>query len=221
MMPRTKFREAHASPTHDSEIGDLRFAGLMPREEWAALPQPIRRRFSKRVACGESVVYVGEVVDTQLSIAGWIFAQAARLLGGPLPLANYRGTSAVVSVTEDAASGGQIWTRVYAKRRGFPQVIHSVKQFSGPTGLEEYVGGGVSMTLTVHAENGALVFRSAGYFLRFGRARFALPGWIAPGALTVTHAEEGHGRFSFLLEVVHPVFGMVIRQLACFREVSS
>jgi hypothetical protein len=77
------------------------------------------------------------------------------------------------------------------------------------------------MTLTVHAENGALVFRSAGYFLRLGRARIALPGWIAPGALTVTRAEEGCGRFSFLLEVVHPAFGMIVRQLACFREVSS
>jgi hypothetical protein len=220
MKPRTKFREAHASPANDSEISDLRFASLMPREEWASLPPPIRRRFSKRVACGESAVYAGEVVDTKLSIAGWLFAQISRLVGGPLPLANYSGTSAVVSVTEDTASGGQIWTRVYAKRRGFPQVIHSAKQFSGPTGLEEYVGGGVSMTLTLHHENGTLVFRSAGYYLRIVRARFALPGWITPGALTVTHAEEGCGRFSFLLEIVHPVFGMVIRQLACFREVS-
>lgn len=222
MMLRTKPREAHPGPAPEtnSPLGDLRFRNLLAKEEWAALPQAIRRRFSKRVSNGRSVVYAGEVVETKLSAVGRLFAEIARAVGGPLPLSEFTHTPAVVTVTEDRKTGGQIWTRVYARERGFPQVIHSSKQFAGPTGLEEYVGSGVSMALVVHEENGALVFRSVRYFLRVRRLRIPLPAWLTPGALIVTHAEEADAQFSFLLEIVHPIFGLVIRQLAVFREVS-
>jgi hypothetical protein len=160
------------------------------------------------------------VVETHLTFAGRIFAQIARLAGGPLPLSDAAHVPAVVTVTEDTRNGGQIWTRLYARRNGVPQIIHSSKQFAGKTGLEEHVGSGVGMALIVHVEHGALVFRSTRYFFRTGLLRFTLPRWLTPGALTVTHAEEQVGRFSFLLEVVHPVFGLVIRQLALFREVA-
>ena len=81
-------------------------------------------------------------------------------------------------MTEDSASGGQIWTRLYARRSGFPQVVHSSKRFAGPTGLEEYVGYGVGMTLTVDARDGALVFRSEDYFLELFGRRLRLPAWL-------------------------------------------
>ena len=54
-------------------------------DDWAALPLAIRRRFSKRLAGGDTTVYVGEVIETRMSRAGWLLAQAARLIGGPLP----------------------------------------------------------------------------------------------------------------------------------------
>jgi hypothetical protein len=222
-MLRTNIREAHESPalTKTASLGDLRFGNLLTHEDWAALPIAIRRRFSRRVADGGAIVYAGEVVETRRNAAGYLFAQAARLCGGPLPLACDTHVPAIVSVTEDGASGGQIWTRVYGRKRGFPQIIHSTKRFAGDTGLEEHVGGGIGMALTVHHVNGALVFRSARYFFHVGPLRLTLPAWATPGALTVTHAEEGHGQFSFLLEIVHPFFGMVIRQFATFKEVMS
>ena len=68
----------------EPELGDLRFRALMSEEEWAALPAAIRRRFSKRLSGGRTAVYVGTVLETQLSRAGWWLAQAARLIGGPL-----------------------------------------------------------------------------------------------------------------------------------------
>ena len=202
-------------------LGDLRFRALLSTQDWAALPAAIRRRFSKRVAGGVTVVYSGQVVETKLSRAGWLFAQLARACGGPLPLSRLAGVPAIVSVTEDMATGGQIWTRLYARRDGFPQIIHSSKRFAGPTGLEEYVGHGVGMALTVHVEEGALLFRSARYFFRLGPVSLPLPLWLTPGALTVSHAELGEGRFSFGLDVVHPWFGAIIHQQAVFREVLS
>ena len=179
---------------------------------------PIRRRFSKRLAGGNTVVYAGEVRETRLSRAGWWLAQAVRVIGGPLPTTRDAHVPSVVTVTEDMATGGQIWTRLYARRNGFPQVIHSSKRFAGPTGLEEYVGYGIGMALTVHVEDGALVFRSRHYFLQLLRRRFTLPRWLTPGAIAVTHTELGDGKFSFTLDVIHPRLGLLIRQGAVFRE---
>lgn len=219
MIPRTRRHELH-DPSIDvcSTVGDLRFRSLLTAEEWVALPYPVRRRFSERVADGRTVLYVGEVVACALSRVGRLFALVARLCGGPLPLFSETHVPAVVTVTEDTATSGQIWTRMYARRDGFPQVIHSSKQFGGPTELEEYVGRGVGMALTVHVEEGALKFRSAGYFVRIGNVRVPLPRWLTPGALTVTHQDIGAGRFQFSLDVVHPLFGAIIHQTAIFRE---
>jgi hypothetical protein len=205
----------------DGSLIDTRFRRLLPEEAWARLPLPIRRRFSKRLPDGGTIVYAGTVTESWTSRAGWCLAQAARLIGGPLPHATGPGAASAVTVTEDKATGGQVWTRLYARERGFPQVLHSSKRFAGPTGLEEYVGRGVGMALTVHVEDGALVFRSAGYFLHaFGR-RLPLPAWATPGALTVTHAEAGGGAFRFTLEITHPRLGALLRQTALFREVQS
>jgi hypothetical protein len=205
-----------ATPKADDSLGDLRFRSLLPEDDWFSLPLPIRRRFSKRPAGGRSVVYAGEIVETRLSAAGWCLAQAARFFGGPLPLSREVNLPSVVTVTEDMATGGQIWTRLYARRRGFPQIVHSAKRFAGPTGLEEYLGRGFSMELEIGVHDGALVFRSDRYFFTvFGR-RLGLPRWLAPGTMTVTHSECGDGRFQFALEVKHPRLGLLVRQVGVF-----
>jgi hypothetical protein len=199
-------------------LGDLRFRALLPDADWARLPPAIRRRFSKRLAAGGTAVYTGEVVEAWMSRAGWLLAQLLRLIGGPLPTGREVGVPAVVSVTEVAAGGGQVWTRVYGRRRAFPQVVHSRKLFRGPTGLEEHVRCGVGMTLTVTAEERALVVRSDRYFVGLGGWRLILPAWATPGALTVKHIEETADRFTFSLEVVHPRLGVLIRQMAVFQD---
>jgi Domain of unknown function (DUF4166) len=201
------------------ELGDLRFRALLSAEEWASLRPAIRRRFSKRLSGGDTIVYAGEVLETWMSRIGWCIAQLARLIGGPLPTTRCVHVPSVVTVTEDMATGGQIWTRLYARRNGFPQVIHSSKRFAGPTGLEEYVGYGVGMSLTIHVIDEALVFRSRDYFLELFGRRFALPAWLTPGTLTVTHAEVADHKFTFTLQLVHPRLGLLIRQMAMFREV--
>ena len=208
-------------PGAPAPLGDPRFRALLTAQQWAALPPSIRRRFSKRLAGGNTVVYRGQVVATQISRAGWWLTQLARLAGGPLPTSRDAGTPAVVTVTEDMATQGQHWTRLYVRRNGFPQVIHSSKRFAGPTGLEEYVGAGIGMALRVHVEAGALVFRSAGYFVQVAGWRLRLPGWLTPGSLTVTHGELGEGRFIFTLHVRHPIFGVLIEQSAVFEDTDA
>ena len=202
----------------DAVLGDVRFRALLSRDDWARLPPATRQRFSKRLAGGNTAIYAGEVVEVRFSRTGWWLAQIARLIGGPLPISADTRIPSIVTVTEDAATGGQMWTRIYARRNGFPQVIHSSKRFAGPTGLEEYVGYGVGMALRIVVDGDALTFRSAHYFLQLGRLKLTLPAWLTPGALTVTHTDLGGGEFQFTLEIIHPRFGMLVRQTAVFRE---
>src|ERR1700736_535914 len=213
-------QELPAPPASDESLilDDFRFRALLCGDDWERLPLATKQRFSKRLAGGETTVYVGEIVEARFSWTGWWLAQVTRLIGGPLPTGSDTHVPSIVTVTEDAATGGQVWTRIYARRNGFPQVIHSSKRFSGPTGLEEYVGFGVSMALRMFVDGRALQFRSAGYFVQVGRLRLPLPALLTPGALTVTHSDCGSGEFRFTLEIIHPRFGTLIRQSAVFRE---
>ena len=200
-------------------LADLRFRALLDEAQWASLPAAVRRRFSKRLALGEVALYRGEVIETRLSRAGRVLAFLARLIGAPLPLTDGATGPAVVAVSEEPRLGGQIWQRSYARPGRFPQVVHSAKRFGGPTGLEEHVGHGVGMTLVVSAEHGALVFRSQRYFLQAGRLRLYLPRLLEPGAMTITHRDEGGGRFAFVLELEHRRLGRLLHQLARFHDV--
>lgn len=207
-----------AKPGEADDLHDLRFRALLGAEGWARLPEPVRARFSKRLRPGAAVTYVGEIVESRRTWPGLLLAQLCRLVGGPVPLHDDVGTPAVVTVTEDGRTGGQFWTRMYGRARGFPQVIHSSKRFAGGTGLEEYLGCGVGIALTVRADDEALHFLSRDYFLAIGRFRLRLPGWLAPGALTISHIDRGDGAFAFVLALRHPLFGDIINQTGVFRE---
>ena len=220
MWPKNEFwaeKDAY-SCAGDETLDDLRFRALLSETDWAALPVTVRRRFSKRLAEGRTAIYVGEVLEAWTSRAGWLLVQALRQIGGPLPTSRDTHVPSVVAVTEDLASGGQVWTRLYVRRRGFPQVIHSSKRFAGPTGLEEHVGCGIGMTLAMRVEDHALVFRSHQYFVDLGRWRLTLPRWATPGTLTVRHIAAEGQRFVFAMEIVHPWLGKLVRQSAIFQE---
>jgi hypothetical protein len=70
----------------------------------------------------------------------------------------------------------------------------------------------------VSVDEEALAFRSVRFFVEAAGMRLYLPAWASPGHLTVTHRDADDGQFSFLLEVAHPFFGLLIRQLALFKE---
>lgn len=198
---------------------DNRFHALLGDAGWARLPAAVRRRFGKRLHGGASVTYQGKVVAMRMNWAGRLLAQAARLIGGPLPFdMSSVGQPAVVIVTEDIASNGQFWIRQYGRAKGFPQVVHSSKRFAGPSGLEEYLGYGIGMALKVEAQQDALLFKSDHYFIRaFGR-RFRLPRLLSPGALVIGHHDMGCGLFMFSLHLHHRLFGELIAQDAVFQD---
>jgi hypothetical protein len=199
-------------------LGDLRFRSLLGYEGWRRLPSAVRARFSKRMGSGKSVCYTGRIVACRMRPAGWLLAQLCRLIGAPLPLGRDTGVAAVVTVTEDGDSGGQVWTRMYARTHGFPQVIHSAKRFAGPTGLEEYLGGGFGVALRVSAHDDGICFISDHYFLMLGTWRLRIAQWLAPGVLTIEHVDLGQGSFGFILDLRHPLLGELIHQIGDFHD---
>lgn len=199
---------------------DVRFRNLLGEEAWLRLPHQVRRRFSKRLAAGETRLYQGRVERTELTWAGRVLAELTRLIGGPLPRTHGETGPAVVIVAENEGLGGQSWTRSYAREGRFPQVVHSAKRFRGPTGLEEHVGCGIGMTLRVSEEDRSFVFRSERYFFDLLGLRIYLPRFLEPGCMEIRHTQlTDENLFSFELRLTHPLCGRMLTQLARFEEV--
>ena len=207
------------SASNDATLHDLRFRALLGSEAWDALPREVQRRFSKRLSGADAALYRGLVVEMRVSSVGWMFAQFCRLFGAPLPLIRKAGGGAFVSVSEDARSGGQCWTRIYVRPGRFPQVIHSAKCFAGPTGLVEYLGRGLGMALRIEPLNDGIAFVSDHYFLQLGVWRLRLPAFMAPGVTKVTHRQVAGASFLFGLELTHPLFGTLFHQEILFDDV--
>jgi Domain of unknown function (DUF4166) len=210
-------QKAPIASGHNTLI-DLRFRSLLGAASWEQLPSDVRTRFSKRLTGNAAASYVGHITALRMNWAGRALSQFLRLIGAPLPICLDTDVASIVTVTEDGRTGGQVWTRLYARRGGFPQIIHSAKRFAGPTGLEEYIGFGITIALRLEVDDGALVFRSAGYSLGVGHMRIPLPRWLSPGVLTVTHRARGPGAFAFTLHLAHPQFGELLHQSGHYRD---
>lgn len=220
MAKKTRYIDTGYKATDStSNLVDLRFRRLLAKEDWQTLPKAVQNRFSKCLQTGYSAVYKGYIQQTKMNRAGVWLANILRIAGAPLPLdTNNENQAAVVTVTDDKAGGGQFWTRQYGRKTGFPQVIHSTKRFTGPTGLFEYIGFGIGMSLKLKIENEALYFLSDQYFMGWGKFKLALPKWMTPGDLIVGHADHGGGWFEFTLKLIHPLLGELVNQSAMFCD---
>lgn len=202
-------------------IVETRYRSLLGEAAWRQLPPEVQARFSKHLGPDDVVLYRGRVVATVLSPTGSVLAFAARLIGSPLPTANGASGPALVMVTADAKRAGQRWLRIYERPGQRPQMVQSTKRFRGATGLEEYVGAGLSMELEIRVEDGALLFLSRRYRFEAGPIAFTLPRWLAPGAMTIVHRRQPEGGFTFSLSLDHPVFGRLLYQLAIFTDIAD
>lgn len=218
MIAIEQYADWHRAIPTARKNGRHPFRALLGAESWGRLPQAVRARFERQIDASACVAYVGEVTECRMNWAGRALANSARIAGAPLPLGCDTGVPACVTVTEDLAGGGQFWTRQYGRHTGFPQVIFSAKRFAGPTGLEEYLGLGLGIALQLAERDGALLFISDHYFLRLGRMRIRFPRWLNPGKLTVGHVDCGEGRFAFTLDLVHPLAGELVHQVAMFAD---
>ena len=196
------------------------YQALLPNEHWEALPRAVKRRFGAE-ACEdrkEPKIYVGYIITHRQNWAGKLLAQIIRPFGAPLPLDTKEGDATIVSVLDNATGNGQIWSRLYARQAGVPQVIQSTKTFSGPTGLEEFIGLGLSIPLALHATNRGLEFKSSTIRLNMLGRTITSPRQICAGLLKVVHRDEGDDEFTFIMSLEHPVFGDLMYLEARYRD---
>lgn len=191
--------------------GHLDFEALLG-PAWADLPAAVQARFrAARAAC----IYEGEM-EVRSSAVGWILAQLCRLIG--TPLAPWRGAAVPVAVrVRTDADGALVWDRLYAFPGRAPVLVSSRKTLDR-TGLVEVVRCGLGMRLALSVEDGALHFRSRRYVWRVGPWTVPAPLLLTPGEAHIVHADEGGGRFRFVLRFVHPWFGETLHQEGVFRD---
>jgi hypothetical protein len=201
---RRRARARHADVHPD-------LARLLGQAAWAELPPAVRDRFTDTA----TRVYEG-AMSVRASTAGFLFAQACRLIG--TPLAPWRGEDMPVCVTVwRRADGAMVWDRVYRFPRRGPVKVGSCKK-ADRRGLVEVVRGGLGMALDVTVEDRTLHFRSRGYFWEVLGLRIALPALMTPGAAHVFHRDEGGGRFTFGLRFTHPWLGETFWQEGLFND---
>jgi hypothetical protein len=192
------------------------FPALLGPAAWLRLAPAIRRRFAPWHA-DAPVTYAGRM-RIERSLAGLVFALAAKLIGGPLPLGAAPDAEAEVRVESDGR-GGVVWTRRLRMLGGGPVlVVRSTKRRDAQGRLLECVDGGLGMVLDVFEEEQALVFESRSYFLRLLGVRLPIPAIATPGVCRVVHADRGGDQFRFTLSFVHPVWGRTFVQDGVFID---
>jgi Domain of unknown function (DUF4166) len=192
----------------------LDLAARVGAEGWARLPAAVQRRFG---TAHTDTRYTGRM-DLRCSRIGRLHALLARLFGGPLTLMNACGVPTTVRVIGNGR-GGVVWERCFQRDVGGPaRVIRSTKEIDADGDLTERTDGGLSMSLDVFEERGALVFRSRRFRFIAGRFRVTVPGLFTPGECRVTHTDLGAGRFRFTLAMTHPLWGETFHQTGVFED---
>lgn len=188
---------------------------------WARLPRAVQRRFA---AAHADVAYEG-VMKLRCSRIGHVFAALASFWGGPLTHLNTTGLPATVRVS-DNGRGGVVWERCFHSGNGSNDIgisngdctVRSTKELGADGGLVERTDGGLSMSLDVLEEDGALVFRSRRFFWVLGHLRIPVPALLTPGTCRVAHTDLGAGQFRFTLSMDHPWWGETFHQSGVFTD---
>jgi len=208
-------REAVSVAGGTAPAAEPDFAGLVGRAGWSRLDRDIRRRFEAGHA-RKPVVYRGSM-RLERSVVGIMFAAAARLVGGPLPVRAAAAVPTEVKVYGDG-EGGVVWERWLRFPRGRAACVRSTKRSGPGETLLECVDGGLGMVLTVFEERGALVFESRSFFLHMAGLRVPIPAFATPGRCRVTHSAEGPDTFRFTMEMTHPLWGRTFHQTGVFKD---
>ena len=213
--PVTNPESAPDAGSVPSQAGRPDYQQLLGTAAWRRLPPAVRARFS--TALGREITYVGLMEKVEANFAGRILALLCRFVGEPLITHVGKNVPAHVRVYTDRR-GGTVWQRAYHFPTRATRLVRSVKRVNRDGELVECLGLGMHMQLSLHEVDGELHFRSTGYYWHALGIRILLPARWFPGETLVVHRDEGNGRFRFILNIDHPLFGRIVHQNGSFTE---
>lgn len=191
---------------------DDSYREILGTQAWSRLKPEVKQRFSLKPRRDRVVRYRGEMKTIELSLTGWLFAQACRLIG--TPLAPWRGTDVpmTIDLIPDDRLHGIAWQRRYQFSPSRTFTVRSTKCKGKNREFIEHIGRGFSMRLRLSELDGNLIFTSVAYEISIGGRQLKIPSLLTPGITTVTHEQLTGDRFRFTLSVNHPLLGRTIYQ---------
>jgi hypothetical protein len=192
------------------------FAGILQRNlgdfAWSKLHPAIRLRFAPHLAETRALRFVGVMHWVYCSPMGSLIARLLmRFSILPGRCRQHKAFDFVIELN----NGVILKQRRYRLDQGAAFTFRSL--FREYPRLHEEFGGGIGMYLQLAEEQGALLFRDRGYFLRLGTWRLPLPRWLMVGSFELLHRNIDERRFQVIIRVAHPLFGTLFYQRGEFE----
>lgn len=178
-------------------------------DDWDNLGSIIRRHYFLKPESKDYICVSGEMSEIYHSWVAKLLIPFGLLFGAVVP---YKGKDIPVDVhyTSSPSNSNIYWDRVFKFKSGdfhFKSHMVPVKENE----VIEFVRFGIGIRLQVTAENGALVFRDAGYIWRLLGYDLPIPGRWLMGKIYVEERPIDDKYFSMKMTLEHPLLGVLFK----------
>ncbi len=185
-------------------------------DSWDELGDVVKRHYFLKPYSDDYICVSGVMSEIYHSNIAKLFLPFGMLFGAVVP---YRGKNVPIDVHYSCCKNDAniYWDRVFK----FPERNHyhfkSHMEHTGDNEVIEFVRFGVGMRLTVTAENGAMVFRDAGYIWRLFGRDIPIPVGLLFGRAYVEERPVDENKFAMRMVLEHPLFGVMFRYEGAFN----
>ena len=139
-----------------------------------------------------------------------LFLPFGMLFGAVVP---YQGKNVPIDVHYSCSKDNAniYWDRVFKFSERNHYHFKSHMEHTGDNEVIEFVRFGVGMRLKVTAEDGAMVFRDAGYIWRLFGRDIPIPVGLLFGRAYVEERPVDENNFEMKMVLEHPLFGVMFR----------
>ena len=183
---------------------------------WDELGDVIKRHYFLRPYSDDYICVSGVMSEIYHSAIAKLFLPFGMMFGAVVP---YRGKNVPIDVHYSCSKNNAnvYWDRVFKFSERNHYHFKSHMEHTRNNEVIEFVRFGVGMRLKVTAENGAIVFRGAGYIWRvFGRD-IPVPVGLFFGNAYVEERPVDENSFEMKMTLEHPLFGVMFRYEGAFN----